>query len=299
MFARKPAPVQVAHFLGHGYTSGLSVMDAFLADDALAPLGSDHLFSERVVRMPRMPVTYTPPTNMPEVAPLPALKNGYITFGNFGRVVRLNEDVIATWSKIMNALPKSRLVLNTVAFKDPEIGHRYHRMFARHGVSADRVDLLFTSPQPKTWDAYGQIDIALDPFPHNGGTTTIEALWLGVPSVCLRTRPSVGCFGATIMGSVGLGSWVANDADEYVALAVRRASNIESLATLRASLRSRMTASPLCDARASHASSSASTPAFGATIASARTRSTPCRQRQRKPIRRRSRTSRPSCSGRP
>src|SRR5439155_854419 len=83
--ARKPAPVQVAHFLGHGYTSGLTAMDAFLADDALAPPGSEHLFSEHVVRLPRIPVAYAPPPHMPDVAPLPALKNGYITFGNFGR----------------------------------------------------------------------------------------------------------------------------------------------------------------------------------------------------------------------
>jgi predicted O-linked N-acetylglucosamine transferase (SPINDLY family) len=248
-FARKPAPVQIAHFLGHGYTSGLTAMDAFLADDALAPPGSERLFSERVVRLPRIPVAYAPPANMPEVAPLPALKNGYVTFGNFGRVVRLNEEVIETWSRILNALPTSRLVLNTVSFTDAEITRRYREMFARHGVNPDRVDFSFTTPQSKTWDAYANIDIALDPFPHNGGTTTIEALWLGVPSICLRMRPSVGCLGATIMGSVGLGSWVASDRDEYVDLAVRRARNIESLATLRANLRSRMAASPLLDAR--------------------------------------------------
>ena len=248
-FARKPAPVQVAHFLGHGYTSGLTVMDAFLADDALAPEGSDHLFSEPVERLPRMPVTYHPPQGMPEVAPLPALKNGYVTFGNFGRAVRLNDEVIATWAEILAAVPKSRLVLNTVAFLDEEICRRYRSLFADRGIASDRVDLVFTTPQPKTWDAYGAIDIALDPFPHNGGTTTIEAAWLGVPSICLRTRPSVGCFGATIMGSLGLGDWVAGTRADYVTKAIERAADIEALAKLRAGLRARMAASPLCDAR--------------------------------------------------
>ncbi|WP_296205255.1 tetratricopeptide repeat protein, partial [uncultured Hyphomicrobium sp.] len=248
-FARKPAPVQVAHFLGHGYTSGLSVMDAFLADDALAPEGCDHLFSEPVVRMPRMPVAYEPPQGMPDVAPLPALKNGFVTFGNFGRAVRLNETVVATWSEILAAVPRSRLVLNTVAFRDEEVCRRFRDLFAAHGIGAERIDLTFTTPQPKTWDAYGEIDIALDPFPHNGGTTTIEAAWLGVPSVCLSTRPSVGCFGATIMGSLGLSDWVASTREEYVAIAVDRARDVEALAGLRAGLRARMAASPLCDAK--------------------------------------------------
>jgi predicted O-linked N-acetylglucosamine transferase (SPINDLY family) len=248
-FARKPAPVQVAHFLGHGYTSGLSVMDAFLADDQLAPEGSDHLFSEPVERLPRMPVAYQPPEGMPEVSALPALKNGYVTFGNFGRAVRLNEGVIATWCEIMKAVPHSRLVLNTVAFLDADVQRRYRDLFASHGVSSDRIDLVFTNPQPKTWQAYGEIDIALDCFPHNGGTTTIEAAWLGVPSVCLRMRPSPGCFGATIMGSLGLSNWVVNTREEYVAMAILRASDLDALSKLRAGLRQRMAASPLCDAK--------------------------------------------------
>ena len=248
-FARKPAPVQVAHFLGHGYTSGLSVMDAFLADEALAPPGSEPLFSEPIVRLPRIPVVYQPPEGMPAVASLPALQRGYVTFGNFGRVVRLNVEVIATWARILNAVPRSRLVLNTVGFADQEVSDRYRRLFAAAGIDAGRVDLVFTTPQQKTWEAYSGIDIGLDPFPHNGGTTTIEALWLGVPSVCLDGRPSVGRFGAAIMGAVGLGDWVAKSKDAYVALAVARARDLPSLAAVRAGLRERMRGSTLCDAR--------------------------------------------------
>lgn len=248
-FARKPAPVQVAHFLGHGYTSGMTAMDAFMADDELAPPGSDHLFAEPVIRLPRMPVTYSPPTGMPDVTPLPALKNGYITFGNFGRVVRLNEEVIATWAQILNAVPRSRLVLNTVSFLDEAVRDRFAALFEKAGIDRARLDLVFTTPQPRTWEAYGEIDIALDPFPHNGGTTTIEAAWLGVPSICLRSRPSVGCFGATILGSLGLSDWVVSNREDYVAEAVKRASDLQALAELRAGLRARMAASPLCDAK--------------------------------------------------
>ncbi len=123
--ARKPAPVQIAHFLGHGYTSGLSVMDAFLADEELAPAGAEQYFSEPLIRLPRIPISYTPPAGMPPVSPLPALKRGHVTFGHFGRVVRINEQVVAVWARILGAVPRSRLVLNTVAFMDEEVCRRY------------------------------------------------------------------------------------------------------------------------------------------------------------------------------
>ncbi len=247
--ARKPAPVQIAHFLGHGYTSGLSVMDAFLADKELAPAGAEQYFSEPLIRLPRIPISYTPPAGMPPVSPLPALKRGHVTFGHFGRVVRINEQVVAVWARILGAVPRSRLVLNTVAFMDEEVCRRYRAMFAAHGITADRLDLVFTTPQPKTWEAYAGIDISLDPFPHNGGTTTIEAAWLGVPSISLRVRPSVGRFGASILAAIGLEDWAADTIDDYVANAVARAKDIDALAILRAGLRQRMQASPLCDAR--------------------------------------------------
>ena len=108
-FARRPAPVQVAHLLGQGCSTGLSAMDAFLADDILAPAGADALFSERVIRLSRIPLVYQPPDKMPPVAPLPALTNGYVTFGHFGRTERLNENVIAAWARILHAIPQSRL----------------------------------------------------------------------------------------------------------------------------------------------------------------------------------------------
>ncbi|HEX2592876.1 MAG TPA: hypothetical protein VHL34_15345, partial [Rhizomicrobium sp.] len=120
--------------------------------------------------------------------------------------------------------------------------------FAAHGITADRLDLVYTTPQPKTWDAYGAIDIALDPFPHNAGTTTIEALWLGVPVVSLADRPSVGRFGATILGAVGMSDWVAPDTADYVAKAVAAANDLPALAALRSGLRAGFEASPLRDA---------------------------------------------------
>ena len=212
-FARKPAPIQVAWLLGHGYTSGLSAMDAFLADAELAPPGADGLFSERLVRLSRIPLAYAPPAEMPDVAPLPALANGCITFGYFGRTVRLNDAVLAAWARILHAVPGSRLMLNSAPFGEPAGREQMSARFAALGIDPARLELVYTSPQPRTWAAYGEIDIALDPFPHNAGTTTIEALWQGVPVLSLAGRPTVGRFGAAILHAVGLDDWVTNDVD--------------------------------------------------------------------------------------
>jgi predicted O-linked N-acetylglucosamine transferase (SPINDLY family) len=245
--ARKPAPVQIAHFLGHGYTSGMAAMDVFLADEALAPAGSEALFAESVKRLDRIPIAYQPPEGLPEVAPLPALANGFVTFGHFGRTVRINDEVVAAWARILLSVPGSRLVLNHSAYSDPGVKARYEALFAAQGVEAERLSLVFTTPQPLTWDAYGTVDIALDPFPHNAGTTTIEAMWLGAPVVTLAGRPSVGRFGVSILTAAGLTDWIAETVDDYVTLAVRMASDLPALARLRAELRVRMEASPLGD----------------------------------------------------
>jgi protein O-GlcNAc transferase len=192
-----------------------------------------------------MPHVYVPPDAMPEVAPLPALRNGYVTFGCFSRPARINEDVINAWARILKTVPNSRLVLNSKPFREEENCIAWHNRFAALGLEPGRVKLVYTSPQPSTWNAYGTIDIALDPFPHNAGTTTIEALWLGVPVVSLAGRPPVGRFGASILGSVGLDDWVTSDVDSYVARAATAASNLQALAHLRQSLRERFKASPI------------------------------------------------------
>jgi predicted O-linked N-acetylglucosamine transferase (SPINDLY family) len=247
-FARKPAPVLIAYLLGHGYTTGLTAMDAFLADDMLVPTGAETLFSERVVRLARPPLVYAPPDAMPDVAPLPALANGYVSFGYFGRLERLNATVVATWSRILASLPGSRLLLNSQPLREAAFRDAVATRFAAHGIGRDRLELMHSEPQPRTWAAYGAVDIALDPFPHNAGTTTIEALWQGAPVVSLASRPSVGRFGAMILHAIGADDWVAQDTGDYVARALALASDRDALAVLRHGLRQRVAASPLLDA---------------------------------------------------
>jgi predicted O-linked N-acetylglucosamine transferase (SPINDLY family) len=249
VFAHKPAPIQIEHFLGHGYTSGLSAMDVFLCDGAMAPEGSDHLFSERVLRLPRIPLAYDPPPGMPEPTPAPVLRNGHVTFGYFGRPERINDKVIAAWAAILTATPQSKLTLNAKLFSEAASRSLFEQRFAAHGIGPERLDLVYTQPQPNTWAAYADIDIALDPFPHNAGATTIEALWLGVPVLSLNDRPSVGRFGASLLGALTLDDWIADDVEAYVAKAVAAAKDPAALDALRASLRERFKASPLADAQ--------------------------------------------------
>ena len=130
--------------------------------------------------------------------------------------------VIATWAHILHAVPSSRLVLDNRPFQEPAFRERFLARFAPHGIEPARLDLVFSAPQPRAWAAYGGIDIALDPFPHNAGTTTIEALWQGVPVVSLAGRPTVGRFGASILHAVGLDDWVADTIDGYVERAIGR-----------------------------------------------------------------------------
>jgi len=247
VFARKPAPVQFSYLIGAGYTTGLSAIDGFFADAEMVPPGYEHLFSERIMRLGRSPLAYQPPDDVPAIGPLPALRNGHVTFGCFSRAVRINDRVVALWAQLLQHVPASRLVLNNRPFVDAATRQFFAERFAAHGIAAERLDLIFTSPQAKTWEYYNEIDIALDPFPHNAGTTTIEALWMGVPVLSRSDRPSVGRFGASILGALGMSDWVAPDDAGFIAAGVAKAGDLAALAQLRAGLRQRFEASPMRD----------------------------------------------------
>ncbi|MBI1243726.1 MAG: hypothetical protein GC202_01860 [Alphaproteobacteria bacterium] len=184
---------------------------------------------------------------MPEVRPLPACARGHVTFGCFSRSIRLNEPTLRAWAGILARLPSARLALNTRVFEEDATRTLFARRFAEYGGDPARVDLSHTKPQSVTWAAYGDVDVALDPFPHNAGATTFEALWMGVPVVSKRDRIPLGRFGASILGACGLDDWVVDDVDAYVNRAVAAVSDLGELSKLRAGLRMRMANSPLCD----------------------------------------------------
>ncbi|CDH45750.1 hypothetical protein BN874_2860001 [Candidatus Contendobacter odensis Run_B_J11] len=151
--------------------------------------------------------------------------------------------MIAAWATLLKTIPHARLMLNAHSFNEKETVELFTKQFMEQGIGWERLILTRTDP----WTGYARLDIALDPFPHNAGTTTFEALWMGVPVISLRERPSVGRFGDAILGAMGLSEWVADSVEDYIAIAVRLAGNLDALAQWRTDLRERMRISPLYD----------------------------------------------------
>lgn len=240
-FARKPAPVQ-ASWIGYPGTTGLRAMDYYFADRFLLPPGQlDDQFTEKIVRLPAnapfLPYEGAPPVNV-----LPALSNGHVTFGSFNRPNKLSRAVIALWSQILLALPDSRMVLGGM----PEKGH-YDTLtgwFAEEGIALERVDFHPRSGMEDYLRLHQKVDICLDTFPYNGGTTTNHALWMGVPTLTLSGESMPGRVGAAVLSQVGLQDFVVASAEDFVARALFWANNLASLAQLRAGLREVFAQSP-------------------------------------------------------
>jgi protein O-GlcNAc transferase len=247
VFARKPAPVQLSYVIGTGTTTGLTTMDGLIADDVLLPAGVEPFISERPLRLGRPFVAYEPPRTMPAVGTLPALARGHVTFGYFGRPIRLNERVVRAWSEILHGCPGSRLRLDNKPFGAPSTQEDVRRRFLAHGIAADRLDLRDTPNHAAVLAGYNEIDVALDPFPHNAGTTSLEALWMGAPVLTLKDRPPVGRLGASLLGALGLDDWIVETDAAYIAKAKAAARDLDRLAAVRAGLRTRCEASALRD----------------------------------------------------
>jgi predicted O-linked N-acetylglucosamine transferase (SPINDLY family) len=242
-FARKPAPVSLS-WLGFGYTTGLNAIDYFLTDEVCVPDGSEKLFAEQPWRIATPVYAYRPNPGMGEVGSLPARQRGYITFGTLTRAVRINHRTIRIWSELLKAVPNSRLVIDSGSFKDPAMQERMAAKFVACGISRERLEIGCHSPP---WDVLRGIDIGLDCFPHNSGTTLFETLYMGVPYITLAGRPPVGRLGSTILQGAGHPEWIAASEDDYVAKAIALASDLGRLEAQRALLRAEMDNSPLRD----------------------------------------------------
>ncbi|MEA2734605.1 MAG: protein O-GlcNAc transferase, partial [Humisphaera sp.] len=216
--------------------------------DALAdpPGEADALHIERLVRLPESAWCYEPPDDAPDVAPPPCAAAGHITFGSFNNFAKVNESLIALWSKVLLAVDGSRLLLKAASLRDPATRTRAHDAFAAHGVAAERVELIGMTATPREHlDLYWRVDVALDTFPYHGTTTTCEALWMGVPVVTLAGRTHASRVGVSLLTSIGLTDLIAADEEGYIAAAARLADDRTTLAQIRATLRARMRRSPL------------------------------------------------------
>jgi protein O-GlcNAc transferase len=247
MFAWKPAPVQVT-WLGYFATTGVSAIDYLIADPWTLPESEEVNFSETIWRLPETRLCFTPPAEVVDVAPLPVLANDFITFGCFNNLTKINDQVVALWARILVAIPNSRLFLKSRPLGEASVQQQVRSRFAEHGIDPQRLILEPYVPRGNYLAAYNQVDIALDPFPFPGGTTTVEALWMGVPVLTLAGKHFLARQGVGLLMNAGLPEWVASDSDHYVALAVQHASDPHRLAALRAELRQQVLASPIFDA---------------------------------------------------
>ena len=243
LFARHPAPV-TATWLGYVGTTGLAAIDYLVTDPQTAPPGSDSLFAEALVRLPHGRFCYAPPAHAPAVIERPG---GHpVVFGSFNHVLKLGPEVISLWSRVLAATPGSRLRLKWMSLADAGVRTRLVAAFAAEGVKPERLILSGFSPHAQMLAESGEVDIALDPFPYGGGLTTCEALWMGVPVITLPGERPASRQSLSFLATIGLPELAAASADDFVALAAALAADPARRAGLRASLRARMAASPLC-----------------------------------------------------
>jgi predicted O-linked N-acetylglucosamine transferase (SPINDLY family) len=246
-FARRPAPVQCT-FIGYPGTTGLSAMDYRLTDPYLDPAGeNDAYYVEKSVRLPNTFWCFDPMGHEPPISPLPVSRNGCLTFGCLSNYCKINEGVLALWSRVLGALGDSRLMLLTHPGQHRQ---RVLGVLERLGVHPDRVQFAAPRPRGAFLELFNDIDLCLDTFPYNGHSTSLDAMWMGVPTVTLAGTLAVGRAGASQLNNVGLSNLIAASADEFVQIATTLASDAERLGEIRATLRQRMRSSPLMDAAA-------------------------------------------------
>lgn len=246
-FARKPAPVQLT-YLGYPGTTGLETVDYKLSDPHLDPADESERFDvEPVRRLPQSYFCYRPDQAAPDVADPPLTSAGHVTFASVNTLLKVTPAVVETWSRILSAVPRSRLILQASGLNDPTIQQRLAARFAQHGVTAERLEMIGFTPVAEFLALFARLDVALDAFPYSSGTTTCHTLWMGVPVITLAGRTAVQRMGLSVLANCGLGELVARTPAEYVDLAVGMANDPQRLLTLRCGMRDRLLGSPLLD----------------------------------------------------
>jgi protein O-GlcNAc transferase len=242
VLAARPSPVQATLF-GYPNTTGLKAVDYRISDPLSDPPGAtEHLYAERVLRLPETAWVYAPPESAPPVAPHPAAD---FTFGCLNNAAKISDACLDAWAAVLHAVPGSRLVL--LAGQSQGGAGRLLDRFAERGIDRGRVEPVSRLPKEMYFAAYSRFDLSLDPFPYNGGVTTGDSLWMGVPVLTVAGASYVSRQGAMAMTAVGLPGFVAQSADELVRLAREWAGRRTELAEIRSGLRDRLASSPLAD----------------------------------------------------
>jgi protein O-GlcNAc transferase len=240
--------VQVS-FIGYPDTTGVVEMDFRLSDAIADPPGSERLCTERLLRLPGCFLCYRPPDTAPPVERSPCVKNGFVTFGSFNNLAKVNPHVIAVWARLLREIPDSRLFIKNPSLTDRATRERYQALFVAEGIAGERLDLLGYTPDDNGHlGAYARMDIALDTFPYNGTTTTCEALWMGVPVVSLRGDRHSTRVGASLLAAAESTDWVADTKEQYLQIARALSQDRNRLVEIRSRLRERVRHSRLCAA---------------------------------------------------
>jgi predicted O-linked N-acetylglucosamine transferase (SPINDLY family) len=234
-FARKPAPVQVTAW-GYATGTGLPTIDYFFSDPVATPAAVRPLFAETVYDLPCF-LTFAPPPDAPPVSEAPVQRRGFITFGCLNGFHKVSKSNLELWAQILQAVAHSRLLLKDIALAAPSNQALVKQTMAKYGIDPERIELRGGSSHRDHLAAYGDVDIALDPFPYNGGITTWEALWMGVPVVSKLGNSSSGRSGGAILSALGLRDWVVSEAPDYLVLAAAKAAHIDELARFRREIR--------------------------------------------------------------
>ncbi len=246
-FQRKPAPIQIT-WIGFPNTTGLKQMDFRLVDSTTDPPEFDRFAVERLMRIDPVYLCYAPDPSAPPVRDAPSTRGAPFTFGSYNNLAKFDEPVVALWSRLLRRVPGSRLALKHSGLTDPGVAPLMASRFERHGIAPER---LWLTPPSRTFadflDAYNDVDLALDPFPFNGATTTCDALFMGCPVLTLRGDRPAARVCESILRCVGLDALVAEGEEDYLAIAADLAASPPRLAALRSGLRERVLASPLCD----------------------------------------------------
>jgi len=247
VFARRPAPVQIAWF-GYPGTTGLKAMDFLLADRFHVRPGEEAGFSERILRMPNGYACYDAIHDAPPVGPLPAIANGLFTFGCFNNPSKFGSRILDAWAAILQRLPSARLLLKFGWLDEAPVQQSLRAKLVTRGAQPEQVLIEGFTPHQQFLANYGRVDLALDTQPYSGGVTTCESLWMGVPVITCPGRTLAGRHTTSHLTNAGFPQFIAADLDRYVDFAVEWAGRLNELAAIRASLRDRMQTSPLCDA---------------------------------------------------
>ncbi|WP_126285033.1 tetratricopeptide repeat protein [Burkholderia stagnalis] len=247
LFAWKPAPLQ-ASWPGYFASTGVRAIDYVIGDRHVLPPAEAAHFTERPWHLPDSYLCFTPPAYAIDVGALPILANGHPTFGYFGKLAKITERVVAVWSRVLQSVAGAKLFVKAEHLDDPREQQALAARFAAHGIDAQRLILEGRSPRAEYLAAHRRVDLMLSPFPYPGGTTTAEALWMGVPVLCRRGGRFLSHIAESLLHAARLPEWIADDDDAYVAKAVAQVGKPAELAVLRTTLRAQLLASPLCDA---------------------------------------------------